>query len=187
MTIAAPVIKTARLVLRPYERRDLDDLHEYRSHPEWGRYVSLPEPYTRELAARDLDEYVHLDARTHPFWAIDVGGRAIGNIDAEFETPFRALMGWGIARRYWGQGLTTEAARAVVDWLFAHPDVMRVYATADARNIGSRRVMEKAGMRLEATLRQHRIDRDGVLADEVWYAIVRGEGKDASPRTSSGP
>lgn len=171
----APVIKTARLVLRQYEPRDLDDLHAYRSHPDWARYAPLAQPYTRELAERDLCEYVGLDARTHAFWAIEHRGRAVGNIDAELETPFRALMGWGIAREYWGQGLITEAARAVVAWVFGHPDVMRVYATADARNIGSRRVMEKIGMRLEATLRHHRVDQQGELADEVVYGMLRGE------------
>ena len=56
MTRSAPLITTACLVLRPYEPRDLDDLNEYRSHPEWARYVSLPQPYTRELARRDLAE-----------------------------------------------------------------------------------------------------------------------------------
>jgi ribosomal-protein-alanine N-acetyltransferase len=140
-----------------------------------GRYVSLPQPYTRELAARDLDEYCNLDARTHAYWAIAHDGRAIGNINAEFETPRRAQMSWAIAHEYWGQGLTTEAAEAVIRWVFDHPEVMRVYATADARNPGSWRVMEKVGMRLEATLRMHRLDALGDLADEVWYGMLRSE------------
>src|SRR5262245_54950846 len=142
----APVIRTRRLVLRPFAPQDLDDLHAYRNHPEWRRYFSPQPPYTRELAERDLHEYMCLDARKHAFWAIEHRGRAVGNINAEFETALRAQMGWGIARELWGQGLTTEAAEAIVDWVFEHPDAVRVYATADARNVGSRRVMEKVGM-----------------------------------------
>jgi RimJ/RimL family protein N-acetyltransferase len=99
----------------------------------------------------------------------------VGNVDSDLETDYRALMGWGIARELWGRGLTTEAARAVVDWTFAHGSIQRVYASADARNVGSRRVMEKVGMRLEATLRQQRADRDGTVADEVWYGMLRNE------------
>jgi [ribosomal protein S5]-alanine N-acetyltransferase len=177
MTIATagPVITTPRLVLRAYERQDLDALHEYRRHPEWARYVRLPRQYTRALAAQDIEEYINLDPATHPFWAITHEGRAVGNIDAERESVHRAILGWGIAHHLWGRGLTTEAARAVVDWCFTHWDVGRVYATADARNTGSRRVMEKSGMRLEATLREHRRDYDGALADEVWYGILRNE------------
>jgi ribosomal-protein-alanine N-acetyltransferase len=135
----------------------------------------LPHPYTRAQAERDVDEYAGLDANKHAFWAITHEGRVVGNIDSELETEFRALMGWGIARELWGRGLTTEAARAVVEWTFAHPRIQRVYASADGRNVGSRRVMEKVGMRLEATLRQQRADRDGTLADEVWYGMLRSE------------
>jgi ribosomal-protein-alanine N-acetyltransferase len=162
-------------LLRPFHSGDLDDLHAYRNHPEWDRYVLLPRPYTLTIARRDLDEYRSLDPDSHAFWAIDVGGRAVGNINAELETPSRAQMGWGLAHEYWGQGLTTEAATAVVDWLFAHPAMTRVYATADARNVGSRRIMEKLGMRLEATLRMHRLDALGELADEVSYGMLREE------------
>jgi RimJ/RimL family protein N-acetyltransferase len=169
------MIRMPRLVLRAYELRDLDALHEYRSHPEWDRYVPLPRPYTRALAAQDIEEYVNLDPGTHPFWAIAYEGRAVGNIDAERESSHRAIVGWGIAHHLWGRGLTTEAAHAVVDWSFTNWNIERVYATADARNMGSRRVMEKIGMRLEATLRRHRLDHDGVLADEVWYGILRNE------------
>lgn len=170
----APLLRTTRLVLRPYELADLDALHEYRSHPDWARYLSLPQPYTRADAARHLAEYVNLDASTHAFWAIEHEGRAVGNIDTERETPRRALAGWGIARHLWGSGLTTEAAQAVMDWSFETWPIRRWYAFASADNPGSWRVMEKLGMRREATLRQHRDEREGA-ADEVWYGILRDE------------
>jgi len=169
----APFIRISRLILRPYRLSDVDDLLEYRSHPEWARYTSLVQPYAREDAERDVREYAELDARSHAFWAIEIDGRAVGNIDADLESPWRSLLGWGIARQYWGQGLTAEAATAVIDWVFAHPEMTRAYATTDARNTGSRRVMEKVGMSLEATLRLHRRDLRGELADEVWYSLLR--------------
>jgi [ribosomal protein S5]-alanine N-acetyltransferase len=172
--VKPPVLRTERLVLRPYRATDLDALHEYRGHPEWARYLPLPQPYTLAQAALDLDEYVHLDAATHAFWAIEHDGRAVGNIDAELQAPSRALAGWGIARHLWGQGLTTEAARAVMDWSFETWPIRRFYAQASARNVGSWRVMENLGMQREARLRMHREDQ-GVPADEVWYAILRGE------------
>ena len=161
-------------MLRPYELTDAAALHEYRSHSEWARYLPLPHPYTREQAEIDLDEYVHLDATHHAFWAIEHEGRAVGNIDAELEAPVRALAGWGIARHLWGQGLTTEAARAVMDWSFETWPIRRFYAQASASNLGSWRVMEKLGMQREATLRMHRLDQ-GVAADEVWFGILRDE------------
>jgi ribosomal-protein-alanine N-acetyltransferase len=182
--VRAPTLRTARLELRPYEERDADALYRYRSDPEWGRFVTLPHPYTREQAALDAREYATLDASTHAYWAIVRESEVVGNIDAELEQPRRALAGWGIARWLWGRGLTTEAASAVLDWSFERWDIERWYANASASNIGSWRVMEKLGMRREATLRLHREDREragaagnprGVPADEVWYGILRGE------------
>ena len=68
----------------------------------------------------------------------------------------------------------TEAARAVVDWAFTHLEIDRVFATADARNVGSWSVMRHLGMQHEATLRAHRM-QDGFAADEVVYGLLRSE------------
>ena len=59
-------------------------------------------------------------------------------------------------------------------WVFEHPDAACV---CDRRRTQqrSRRVMAKVGMRLEATLRLHRIDALGELADDVWYGMLRSE------------
>ncbi|MCC6238399.1 MAG: GNAT family N-acetyltransferase [Dehalococcoidia bacterium] len=180
-----PVLRTPRLVLRPFAPADLEALHTYRSDPEWGRYLPLPHPYTLAHARTDLAEYVSLDAATHPFWAIEHQGQVVGNIDAELEAMGRALIGWGIARPLWRRGLTSEAARAVVAWCFEAWPVRRVYATASARNVGSWRVMEQVGMRREALLRGHREER-GVVADEVVYGILRDEWTPTDHRADRG-
>jgi ribosomal-protein-alanine N-acetyltransferase len=73
------------------------------------------------------------------------------------------------------RGLATEAARAVITEAFeAYPQLMRVRAMADARNIRSHRVLEKIGMVREGLLRQNRLVR-GALLDEVWYGVLRPE------------
>ena len=87
-------------------------------------------------------------------------------------------MAYGIAREHWNRGLTTEAARSVVDWLFSATDVWRVMASADERNIGSWRVMEHLGMQHEGTLRMHRNDR-GTPANQVVYGLLRSEWESA--------
>lgn len=161
-------------MLRPFAPSDLEALHAYRSDPEWGRFLPLPHPYTLAHARTDLTEYVALDAATHPFWAIEHDGVVAGNIDAELEAMGRAIVGWGIARPLWRQGLTSEAARAVIEWGFETWPVRRADATASASNVGSWRVMEKLGMRREGVLRSHREDR-GAAADEVVYSILRDE------------
>ena len=53
-------------------------------------------------------------------------------------------------------------------------DIVRIWATTDARNVRSRRVLEKLGMQLEGYLRSHGLARDG-RTDEVWYGLLRKE------------
>jgi len=67
---------------------------------------------------------------------------------------FKPNIGYVLARPRWGQGLMTEAGRAVVNELLLDPGVYRVWAICDAANLGSARVLTKLGMTLEGTLRR---------------------------------
>lgn len=55
-------------------------------------------------------------------------------------------IGYGIVPAYRRQGYTFEAVRALVEWAFGHPEVMRVTAQCDDGNAGSIRILEKLGM-----------------------------------------
>lgn len=58
----------------------------------------------------------------------------------------RLDFGYGVAAEVEGRGLTTEAVRALIAFAFEHPAVTQIWADTDPANIGSQRVMEKAGM-----------------------------------------
>lgn len=66
----------------------------------------------------------------------------------------RVEIGYVLARRYWGQGIMTEAARGVVAVALDFPWIHRVWATCDVENLASARVLEKAGMTFEGILRR---------------------------------
>jgi RimJ/RimL family protein N-acetyltransferase len=84
-------------------------------------------------------------------------------------------VGYALARPHWGKGYMTEALRAVIDWVFTQPDIFRVQAFCDVDNIGSARVMEKAGMEREGLLRRYVLHPN--LSDEprdvYLYSIVK--------------
>jgi RimJ/RimL family protein N-acetyltransferase len=65
-----------------------------------------------------------------------------------------AEFGFLLNRRYWGKGFATEAAQAIIEWLFSIPSIWRVWATCDTENLASARVLEKAGLSREGTLRR---------------------------------
>lgn len=169
-------ITTERLLLRQYDFGDLDDVFKYASDEEWQQYLPLPHPYERQHAIEFLARTILLDWTQHPSWAIVESGKSVGGVNIRFDFERRmAGMGWAIARPLWGRGLTSEAVGAVVDLAFeTHPDLNRIEAYADARNIASQRVMEKVGMSKEGILRQHFLVRDE-LRDDARYAILRSE------------
>jgi RimJ/RimL family protein N-acetyltransferase len=105
----------------------------------------------------------------------------VGVISAGIAREHRhAELGYWIAKPFWGNGYATEAARAVVDYAFRERGLNRVLAECFAGNPASARVLEKAGMTREGTLREHiwKWDR---FVDLDAYAILRSEWE-AQPR-----
>jgi ribosomal-protein-alanine N-acetyltransferase len=166
---------------------DVEAVFAYASDPEFFRYLALPPVRTLEDERRWIDEQMSRDPGIHPAWAITLNDLPIGGIHAPIAVGRGvAEMGYGVGRSYWGRGYTTEAAAAVRDWLFATTGIERLAATADTRNVGSRRVMEKLGMTREGVLRSERVIR-GERADTVVYSILRAEWEARRAQASGQP
>ncbi len=84
----------------------------------------------------------------------------------------QANLGYWIGKPHWNLGYATEAARAVIAAGFGELGLNRIYAFHLARNPSSGRVMEKLGMLLEGTARQHTM-KWGKYEDLVSYGILR--------------
>jgi RimJ/RimL family protein N-acetyltransferase len=84
-------------------------------------------------------------------------------------------VGYALARRWWRQGLMSEAVKAVVQWAFAQPEIYRVWATCDVENIGSARLLERVGMEREGVLRRWLVhpNLSDAPRDCLCYSIVR--------------
>ncbi len=169
-----PELRTPRLLLRPFRMADVDDVFANASDPEWGRYIQVPAPYT----PRDAEEFVARVVLTKPEdnlrWALVHDGRVAGNVDLTPGPVGVAELGYALARPLWGQGLVTEAAKAVLAYGFESLSLVRIFAYAVSDNGASLRVMEKLGMKREGLLRRHRLIR-GEYVDDVFCAILREE------------
>jgi RimJ/RimL family protein N-acetyltransferase len=172
------VMATKRLRLRPFALGDVEDILVYATDPEWARYLPVPQPYKRTHAEQYIASQLLLDREVDQPWAIELVGNVIGGINICFDFDnYLGEMGYSIAPAQWGQGLATEAAGAVIDAAFkSYPDLNRVRAMADARNLASLRVMEKVGMAREGILLQNRWVR-GEPVDEVWCGLLRSKWK----------
>ena len=155
-----PVLETERLVLRPPRMEDAATvLESYARDEEVTRYLTFRPNQTLE----ETEEFMRARLRKMEegevfLWAITLrdGGddRLRGMIELRTQ-KFKADFGYVLARQFWGQGLMTEALRAVLDFAFSLPGMYRVWAVCDVENVGSARVMEKAGLSFEGVLRRY--------------------------------
>jgi [ribosomal protein S5]-alanine N-acetyltransferase len=166
-------LKTDRLLLRAFEASDVADALAYRNDPEFARFLShIPQPFTRQ----DAEAFVALNVsepwQRSPTFAVVWQATVIGTVNLEVNTGARtAMVGYAIGRSWWGQGIATEAARAVVEWGIDTFDLVRVWASTDARHVRSQRVLEKLGMQREALIVAHHLGRDDEPIDEVVYGL----------------
>ncbi|TVQ64359.1 MAG: N-acetyltransferase [Phycisphaerales bacterium] len=174
-----PIIETARLRLRPPSLDDAQGVQRFCNDPEVSRNAeTIPLPYTVEHAT----EWIGLVLEEFEK-GVGVGmlieerasGEVIGDSCLKYDaTHGRAEVGFVLGRDYRGNGYATEAARAMIGLAFGTLGVRKVMAVAFADNLASRRVLERCGMTLEASLRGHSM-REGEPADDVMYGLLRRE------------
>ena len=172
-----PILRTDRLVLRPYREEDAEVIFElYATDTEVTRYLTwcphqnLEE--TREFVRACIAAWPAGRDRT---WAITLEDDTLVGSIALRINGHKADFGYVIGRPYWGRGYAGEALRAVVDHGLGRSGVFRVWGTCDVDNRASLRVMEKVGLQREGLLRAWvRHPGQGELPRDSWcYAMVK--------------
>jgi [ribosomal protein S5]-alanine N-acetyltransferase len=151
-------ILTDRLMLRPPRKSDAEEIFaRYGRDPDVSRFLVWTPHKSIDDTCAFLDR----------FTADNEAGRSCGYLIFSRETgellgsvggainEHRLQFGYCLAKDAWGLGFATEAARAFVDTVFASFPVSRVQAYCDVENAASARVLEKAGLQLEGTLRSY--------------------------------
>ena len=163
--------------IRPWRMSDAMDLAAALSDPAILNNLrdGLPYPYTEKDAEDYITAMLCADKSAVFAYAICLEDRAVGSIGAfrQSNIHFRtAELGYYLAREYWGRGIVTEAVRQLCERVFAQTDILRIYAEPFSDNVGSRRVLEKAGFQLEGILRRNACKNGRVLATAL-YALTR--------------
>jgi RimJ/RimL family protein N-acetyltransferase len=175
------VIPTSRLVLRPFEARDLDGLFSYRSRDDVARYVYW-DAQTREQVQASLEGKIAATAirAEGDFLALAAEsaatGELVGDVVLGFESQEHALgeIGYIVHPDHQGVGYATEMARPVLRIAFEELGLHRVIGRVEARNLASARVLEKLGMRREAHLVENEFVK-GEWQSGLEYAILARE------------
>ena len=165
-------IETERLMLRMPAPGDAGALHRMLSDAEFRRYLPMQQaPPLEKVEAGVGRMLAHWEERGYGQWMLSpkTSREVLGYCGLRFlaETEEVEIL-YGIDKPYWNRGLVTEAAKATLRFGFEEAKLERIIALADPANKGTRRVMEKAGLRYE---------KQAVYFDMecARYALERGE------------
>jgi ribosomal-protein-alanine N-acetyltransferase len=175
-----PELETERLLLRKMRLDDAEAMFAYASDPEVTRYVL----FETHRSVEDSESFLRLALEGYERgdfggWGVVLkdSGAFVGTcgMDAGYASEHaRAELGYVLSREHWGRGLMPEAVRAVIRFGFGRIGLNRVQARCIAENAASARVMEKAGMTYEGTLRESEFIK-GAYRDMKLYSILRRE------------
>ncbi|HEX8695123.1 MAG TPA: GNAT family N-acetyltransferase [Longimicrobium sp.] len=176
--MSIPVLKTERLVLRPFQAGDAAVVQRLAGAPEVAMMTqNIPHPYEDGMAEAWI-------ASHGPAWeegsllALAITSAhdgLVGTVSLRL-TPAhrRAELGYWVGVPFWNQGYVTEAAAALVDFGFRQLGLNRIQARHLTRNPASGRVMQKLGMKFEGVQRQYMLVR-GAFEDLAMYAVLRSD------------
>ncbi len=176
-------LESARLLLRPFTLDDAEAMYRnWASDPEVTRFLTWPTHASSEVTAQLLRLWIaQYEDPAFYQWVIELKSIAqpIGSISVVNTIDRRignAELGWCIGRRWWHEGITSEAAAMVIGFLFDQVGVNRVSARHDVNNPRSGLVMRRCGMQLEGVSRQAGWNNAG-LCDLACYGLLRSEWK----------
>ena len=151
--MSGTILETERLSLREIRSDDLNALLEIWGDSETMRLFpsTLDHQAMREWIERNQERY---RLYGHGLWAVILRKeqRLIGDcglVIQEVDGTSELELGYHFNRRYWGQGLATEAARACMDYAFERMSRRRLISMIRLENLPSRRIAERNGLNIE--------------------------------------
>lgn len=174
------VIETDRLLLRPFKITDVDFAFEnWTSDEKVTEFLRWPKHPNKIVTRSVIEDWLKSYANRNFYqWAIELKelGQPIGTIsvvDMEEETD-KVHIGYAIGSKWWQQGITSEAFKAIIPFLFEQVKVQRIESQYDPNNPNSGNVMEKCGLTYEGTLRKADWNNQGIV-DAAIYSLLAEE------------
>lgn len=174
--VQIPRIETQRLILRPFLPEDAEVVQILAGHEEIARNtLAMPFPYLDGMAEAWIATHAHdyIDGKS-VIWAITLKDTdlLIGAIGLSLQIQFLlAELGYWVGLEYWNQGYCTEAVKAVIDYGLNTMNLHKITASHFGNNPSSGKVMQKAGMEYEGTLKSHMLHWNE-YKDLIFYGII---------------
>ena len=154
-TIGEVQIETERLILRAFKESDLADFYEYASVKGVGEMAGWNHHKSIDESAAIIDMFINED-KTFAI-VLKESNKVIGSLGVEkygledklteFDGYKGREIGFVLSKDYWGRGLMSEAAGAVIDYLFNELDFDFLLCGYYNFNVQSKKVQEKCGFK----------------------------------------
>ena len=150
--ISNVILKTERLLIRPWRQSDLDDFYSYASVDGVGQMAGWKPHESKKESKIILDMFIS-HKKT---FALEYQGKVIGSVGIEkynethfpeFENKKCREIGYVLSKEYWGQGLMPEALKEVIRFLFENANLDVIFCGHFLWNEQSHRVQEKSGFK----------------------------------------
>ena len=151
--IGTQILQTDRLILRRFVESDAEAMFR-----NWISSYANPNYYKWAICLKETPEQVIEDI----------------SIVEMHEEDLNCEISYVLGKAYWGNGMMTEALKAIIDFCFTQVGFQKVRARYASLNPASGHVMEKAGMSYLKTV-SNRVERKGSIANIICYQI---SGKD---------
>lgn len=182
--VSGVILKTERLILRPWEQSDLDDFYAYASVDGVGQMAGWAPHKSKADSQRILDLFI---AHRKTF-ALEYRGKVIGSIGIEeydeeqfpeFADKKCREIGYALSKDYWGRGFMPEAVAEVIRFLFEEIGLDVIFCGHFLRNVQSKRVMEKCGFKhyafniYKTAMNTEEENEETILTKEDWTLTRR--------------
>jgi RimJ/RimL family protein N-acetyltransferase len=176
-------IVTEKLILRPPTLKDADDIAQNANHIEVSRYLALvPYPYSVK-DARNFIKLCRKKAKENPYnfgITLKHSGKLVGMIGFTGLDKFsgKTEVGYWLGKKYWRQGITAEALKAMVKFAFHKLKLVRLQADAFVENKASANLLKKIGFKKEGLKRKSaRAKSTGKWHDTYVFGLLRSDVK----------
>ena len=169
-----------RIRLRKLKLSDAQDIYKNLQNKEMVKWTSnIPWPYKKQNAIKWIRR-THYEIRNKKGYAFGIilkaenriiGAISLMHIDWKNKN---AELGYWLGKTYWGKGYTIEAVKLILKFAFGKLKLHRVYASLFEENVASKRVLEKAGFKLEGVMRECRY-RYNKWHNELKFSILKQE------------
>jgi RimJ/RimL family protein N-acetyltransferase len=165
--------KKNSITLRDFNASDTSLLSSYLNDSEVTKYITaeIPQPYKKS----DANWWVNIGSKSEYIKAIEVNGVFVGCISAtigKFEYSHSAELGYWIGRKYWSQGIATEAVKKISAIIFNTSNIIRLFVSVVSLNKASIRVLEKNNFIHEGLLKKASC-KHGLYFDERLLSKIK--------------